>query len=309
MNFLDRPKLVIGGAALIAVLFVVGSYFGSQWYYGEVTPVPEELLTIPPRVYHDSTPIAKSPDMGNFSVEEENIGGSYSPSKGGDIENPSINEEQSPFFARVEYFADGTQVPEHLLIPEKWVNLHVADLKALGPQEVAEYRTHSGRIVEEVLANHNPNRPISEIWDTYIDMEWARKAEDEATGKNWLSGGSLSHQFSKLYRFPEIAQLDMSSGIERHRFHDMYMVEMGAFDADWNLHILPDGREFRTETGYLYEFRLTAISEDETAIGTRTFRVGHSGRDAQLVVIDLSDTSDEELERIGGWNYNNHLYK
>lgn len=88
MNFLDRPKLVIGGAALIAVLFVVGSYFGSQWYYGDVTPVPEELLTIPPRVYHDSTPISKSPDMGNFSVEEKNIDRSYSPSGGGDIEEP-----------------------------------------------------------------------------------------------------------------------------------------------------------------------------------------------------------------------------
>lgn len=216
MNLIDRPKLVIGGAALIAVLFVVGSYFGSQWYYGKVTPVPEGLLTIPPRVYHDSTPISKSPDMGNVSVEKENIDNNYSPSGRSDIENPSVDEEQSPFFARMEYFADGTQVPEHLLLPEKWVNLHVEDLKALGPQEVADYRTHGGRIVEEVLANHNPNRPISEIWDTYIDMEWVRKAEDEAADKNWLSGGSLGHQFSKLYKFPEVAQLEMSSGIERH---------------------------------------------------------------------------------------------
>ena len=89
----------------------------------------------------------------------------------------------------------------------------------------------------------------------------------------------------------------------------MYMVDMGRFDPDWNLHRLPDGRPFRTESGYLYEFRLTAVSEAEIAIGTRALRVGHSGGDAQLVVINLNETSDEELERLGGWNYNYNLYK
>lgn len=48
MFFMDRPKLWIGGVILFAVLFVVGSYFGSHWYYGDVAPVPEHLLAIEP---------------------------------------------------------------------------------------------------------------------------------------------------------------------------------------------------------------------------------------------------------------------
>ncbi len=49
MLFTSKQKLVIGGAILFAVLFVVGSYFGSHWYYGDIDPVPEHLLTIEPR--------------------------------------------------------------------------------------------------------------------------------------------------------------------------------------------------------------------------------------------------------------------
>ena len=222
--------------------------------------------------------------------------------EGADTEDSSVS-------SRIEYFADGTQVLEHLLIPDKWLDLHMEDFDALDPQELAEFEPHGRGVLEEVLANHNPNRPIGEIWDAYIDMEQTRKAKDEAAGKNWLSGGNLGHQFSMVYNFPEIIQLQISFGIEGERFHDMYMVDMGVFDPDWNLHRLPDGREFRTETGYLYEFRLTAVSEAEIAIGTRTLRVGHSGVDAQLVVINLNETSDEELERLGGWNYNYNLYK
>ena len=48
VNFTFTPKWIIGGACLIAVLIVVGSYFGSHWYYGEVEPVPEELSRYTP---------------------------------------------------------------------------------------------------------------------------------------------------------------------------------------------------------------------------------------------------------------------
>lgn len=39
MFFTNQPKLLIGGAILFAVLFIVGSYFGSHWYYGDVESV------------------------------------------------------------------------------------------------------------------------------------------------------------------------------------------------------------------------------------------------------------------------------
>lgn len=43
--FSIRQKLVIAGAALIAVLIVVVSYFGSRWLHGpDVEPIPEHVL-------------------------------------------------------------------------------------------------------------------------------------------------------------------------------------------------------------------------------------------------------------------------
>ena len=48
MFFASRPRLLIAGAILFALLCVVGSYFGSHWYYGDVEPVPKHLLAIEP---------------------------------------------------------------------------------------------------------------------------------------------------------------------------------------------------------------------------------------------------------------------
>lgn len=302
-----RQPLVIGTLVLSA-LIVVGFYFGSHWYYGDVEPVPEDLL------HYTPTPAVSRGDPEVSKRRLPQKGGSATGSVSDSSEGAAVAADKIDDFSDFEdtpvhYFADGTPVPDHLLIPNKWLDLHMEDFDALDSQELAELEAHMKRVLAEVLANHNPNRPIGDIWDAYIDMERARKAEDEATGKNWLSGGSIGHTLFRIYNFPEIVQLKLSSGIEGERFHDMYMVDMGVFDPDWNLHRLPDGRPFRTESGYLYEFHLSAVDEEDIAINSRTFRVGHSGPNAQPVVVDLSETSDAELERLGGWNYNYHLYK
>ena len=52
-----RQPLVIG-ALVLSILIVVGVYFGSHWYYGDIEPVPEHLLTlesIPPSVHQDTS--------------------------------------------------------------------------------------------------------------------------------------------------------------------------------------------------------------------------------------------------------------
>ena len=68
MNFTGKQKLVIGGAILFAVLFVVGSYFGGHWYYGDIEPVPEHLLTIEPRpsIVNKEKPVSDSQDTEAF---------------------------------------------------------------------------------------------------------------------------------------------------------------------------------------------------------------------------------------------------
>ncbi len=67
MYFTGKQKLVIGGAILFAVLFVVGSYFGGHWYYGDVEPV--EVLQISPPTLLPSQNVTAS------EVDPDLIGG------------------------------------------------------------------------------------------------------------------------------------------------------------------------------------------------------------------------------------------
>lgn len=73
MFLMDRPKLLIGGAILFVVLFVVGSYFGSHWYYGDVEPVPEHLLTIEPHYPTANQQTAVSGSQDTESLEGASV--------------------------------------------------------------------------------------------------------------------------------------------------------------------------------------------------------------------------------------------
>ena len=86
----------------------------------------------------------------------------------------------------------------------------------------------------------------------------------------------------------------------------MMMVEQGGWEPDWNLHELPDGRKFRTDNGFYYEF-IYSSGNDDKFTGT-IYSLGHSGSDAERITIDLNETTDEELENLGGWNYNINPY-
>lgn len=73
MFFMNRSKLLIGGAIVCAVLFVVGSYFGSHWYYGDVEPVPEHLLTIEPHYPKTNQEMSVSGSQNAESLEWESV--------------------------------------------------------------------------------------------------------------------------------------------------------------------------------------------------------------------------------------------
>lgn len=91
MDFTTKQKLVIGGAILFAVLFVVGSYFGGHWYYGEVEPVPEHLLTIepPPPRLTQQTPVSGSQDIEGLESSSVTETGELS---GGDAVSTSVSD-------------------------------------------------------------------------------------------------------------------------------------------------------------------------------------------------------------------------
>lgn len=306
MKITFTPKWVIGGACLIAVLIVAGSYFGSHWYYGDIEPVPEELL------HYTPTPaVSRGTPEGKLSWAEDSATQRVSIRSSSDV-TVQAAEGMGDFddleYTPVYYFPDGTPVPEHLLCPEKWIGVHITDLSDEDRQELAE---HAKNAADEVIANYNLNRPVAELWNRFIELERRYQAQAEQDNKfgRGIAGGRIDLQYEQYYNFPEIIQL---LNEDTARFFNIFMVEKGAFDPDWNLYILPDGREFRAGDGYLYEFRYTTVGnvdpEGSTQIFERVSRIGHSGRDAPVVVINLNETSNEELERLGGWNYNYNPY-
>ena len=307
MKFTLTSKWVIGGACLIGALIVMGIYFGSHWYYGEVEPVSEELLryTPSPAMSRGTPEVSK----GRSAWNADSATGSVSSSSevAGQAAD-GMDDLDDLEYTPVYYFPDGTPVPEHLLCPEKWAGVYLYDL---GDQESAELAAHAKKVAFEVIANHNLKRPVSELWNRFIELEreyQAQAIQDNKSGWS-IAGGRIDLLYEQYYDFPEIFQLKEE---DSDRFFNMWMVDKGNFDPDWNLHTLPDEREFRTKDGYRYEFHYSSVGNVDpdgvTEIYERTSRVSHSGRDAQLVVIDLNETSDEELERLGGWNYNYNPY-
>ena len=191
-------------------------------------------------------------------------------------------------------FAGG--VPEHLHCPEEWVGVYG---NALSKDDHEELKRISLPRIIEILSKYNPRRPLTEVWPLFIESEKYYHANaDPALLDSGEAQGRLDWQYQNLLDFPEIFVLGSTDVSEQLRDQDhfttMRMVATGLWDPDLNVHILQDGREFRPRDGYHYE----AIFE-MTGIG-----FGHSGRNAKVVKIYLSDTSDEELEQLGGWNYN-----
>ena len=304
---LIRQPLIIG-ALVLSVLIVGGAYFGSHWYYGDVEPVPEELL------HYTPTPAVsrRTPEVSRrrSSWNDDSTTGSVSTTSSS--EGTAVDADEMDNFSGFEdspiyYFPDGTPVPEHLLCPEKWIGVHITTLSDEERQELAK---HWKQMTDEVNANYNLNRPLAELWPQFIELERQYQAQAEEDNKfgRGIAGGRIDLQYEQYYNFPEVIRL---SEEDSDRWFNVFMVDKGAFDPDWNLHILPDGREFRAGDGYLYEFHYSSVGnvdpEGSTQIFERVFKVSQS-EEGELIVVDLNEASDDELERIGGWNYNYNPY-
>jgi len=109
-------------------------------------------------------------------------------------------------YTPVHYFPDGTPVPEHLLCPEKFVGVHITDLSDAEKEELAE---HWLKMMNEVNANYNLNRPVSEIWDEFMALELQYQAKAERADKfgRGIGGGSIALQYGQYYKFPEVVRL------------------------------------------------------------------------------------------------------
>ena len=176
-------------------------------------------------------------------------------------------------------------------------------------------------IVLEVLEKYNPQRPIVDIWDPFLEAEKFYHANNVLTEYISFNGeppklitfnysGYATDRIDWLVQhvldYPEIIILMEEDG---ERFSDTLMVAIGRMSPDWNVVTLPDGRTFREKPGYFYEFTYSEMEQEFPPIGTiHTRRTGHSGTDATLIQINLNETSDEELKALNGWDYHINPY-
>ena len=243
-------------------------------------PTETETLSGTPINTDDTQP--RSEDTDPFIDDAENVGLT-------DVSHTrkTVQTSSNPLFA------DG--VPEHLQCPEELIGIYA---RGLPTEELLKIYN----IQIEVMANYNPNRPLAEVWPQFMEAERGYHANaDPMQMMPGTSTGRLDWSVQMILDFPEVLVMAEE---DPERYSDMRMVEIGEYSPDWNLHTLPDGRQFRTATGYWYEFSLTS----EDGLSGRTRGIGHSSRDAQLVEINLNETSDEELKRLEGWNYNINPY-
>ena len=201
-------------------------------------------------------------------------------------------------------FADG--VPEHLQCPPELIGVYSReDLEAVLLKVMPIY--------EEIMEQWNPNRPIADLWEPMIAFDiWCRdNAEPEK--EEILSGqGRVDWLIQSWLDFPEMTVL---SAEDSERFSHMSRVAMGDWSPDFNMFTLPDGssRTFRTDDDKKYVFTWSRSRENEDGgftSRTRTYTTGPSNGDpnAEVIEIDLDTISDDELERLGGWNYNINPY-
>ena len=204
-------------------------------------------------------------------------------------------------------FADG--VPEHLQCPPEFIGTY-----APHKENELEKLRQLMPIYYEVRDKWNPNRPIAELWDAKIAYEkWCRDNADPERRTPSLAGqGRIDWLVQLWLDFPELTVL---SEEDPERFRYMVRVDIGDWSPDFNAFEIPhgSGRIFRTDDDKKYVFTGSSYTEKEGGGYTsRTYKEtsGPSNGDpnAEVVEINLDEVTDEDLERLGGWNYNINPY-
>ena len=201
-------------------------------------------------------------------------------------------------------------IPEHLKLPEKWKVPYYGSYSEEPSPFSMEESEHAVSILREIVRDYNPQRPIGEIWHQYIAYEkmYRAYAEQELnkTPLGGLSFNRMDWQYEQAWAFPEIMKvmLEPTSEDERSLLLTARRIDMGHDSPNWNEHILHDGRAFYLRYDTRYEFKWTTPAGVERTTGfSRTL-----DPNAPVVVIYPYVTSDDELERLGWWNFHINPY-
>jgi hypothetical protein len=311
-DFTVNPRLVII-ACLCAVLFVAAVYFGGkhvleQGRVEESTPPVESVkkpstVVVEPEVeIIDSTPPPQAEPERTVKAEPEApVANVVDTVQAVDAEDDGLVERFLP---------DGTPVPKHLRLPKKWVGIGMSAVSSM-PEEVYEEIhnwLHEG--AREIVAKYNPNRPIAEVWPKFMVAERQYIMQSPDADKPYYLGfgaGQVDFVYNQIWDFPEVFALSQSEGFDGLHTR-VHMVELGVREPDWNYVELPDGRDFYVKHGYEYTFNYSGPDDvDPEGFGGGGFTISFSPNPTK-VTIDLDTATDEDLERLGGWNYNLNPY-
>ena len=283
---MNRKTMVIAIAILIA--FCTGIYFWAEWQKREF----DASLPKPPAV---KQPAALQTEL--FEVDFEEVL-PFQPEL-------LTEEELDELRAGLPPSHVPDELPEHLKLPQRWENLSFReeDWEEKSGASKSEIRAFMRAVMEYVVEYHNPKRPIAEVWPLFMAAE-ARynNLADQEFGADFAAtgGGHLRAAYEQIWVFPEVMKIKLHQEDTNALSTLVYNVEMGEMSPDWNIIHLPNGRIFRAHRHHHYEFRFPGGS-----IGG-----GFAPRDiAETIVVDnLFEISNEELKRLGGWNYNYNPY-
>ena len=296
-----RKKMIWGLFAFIILLIGVSAVL-LMWN-------TDNTDTEPKVVYKDVEPSIENPPPA------EQVGGHWHGGEWHDAPHPNAKSNEMPSsiamaeeFAGIPHvrgftstnplFSDG--VPKHLQCPKDAVGVYTRDVEDLS-------RIHSlmTPILAEILTEYNPNRPLTEVWPEYIEAErFYYENADIMHASPGEARGRIDWQFQHLLDFPEITVLLMT---DSPRSSYLRQVLIGHDSPDWNRHELPDGRIFYAGDDYNYQVVLeeTFLNSEGLPITTGTsIGFGHAPTTSEEILIKLAETTDEELQELGGWNYN-----
>lgn len=218
-----------------------------------------------------------------------------------DITADSLESDSVEPSKQEDVFPITDDFPDYLKCPEKWIGVYLSTIFEGNSGEYAEVEQQIHNVARKIIASHNPNRPLAEVWPRFIETEKQLHAQSEDVGRFPVNigGNRIDWIYEQMRNFPEIFKLISEEGLDE-RWGNVYEVEMGYLSPDWNLFTLPDGREFRVRDGYRYQIHIG----DDSAGGMADVCFSDL-ETAQLIVIEnLEQVSDADLKRLGGWNYN-----
>ena len=201
-------------------------------------------------------------------------------------------------------FADG--VPEHLQCPPEFIDVY-------RKEDEDNFIQRLMPIYYETQEKWNPNRPLTEVWPVFIEVEkWYRENADPQRAELFGAAGRTDWLIQHWLDYPEITIL-LDEDIPRAS--DMLRVEIGLFSPDWNAFTLPDGsgRTFRTDVDKKYIFTWSSSREKPDGGVTShssTYTTGPTdgNPNPEVIEIDLNAITDAKLEALSGWNFNINPY-